>query len=156
MANFFLLHLQPTSTEQPALKLLSLPPSLPAQQESSLLAEPTYNAFQLSHSPVEPIDTPVSKFLTEICLPQYIPQAHQNGFELLEDLFELDDQALQSVGITLLGHRTRILRHARAQSQSQIQPSLIQQSQIPQSQIQQSQIYPSQIPHSQSQIQNQE
>eukprot|EP01083_Nonionella_stella_P008911 25806_1 len=53
-------------------------------------------------------------------LPQYLDAFVSNGFELLSDIQEIDNETLKEVGISKLGHQKRLMREiAKLQQKKQ-------------------------------------
>jgi hypothetical protein len=104
--------LLPAESKSSAI-LLGLSRKLASSPVPEETPKPTTTETQAAASSTDTAETPVARFLTEIGLPQYSARLHAEGFELVEDLFELDDAGLLAAGIDLLGHRTRIIRMGR-------------------------------------------
>ena len=70
----------------------------------------------LSRSPEPEIDpsTSIQDWLDDIKFSTYLPHFTEAGYEKLSELAGLLDSDLKEMGITLVGHRNKILRTIRA------------------------------------------
>ena len=57
---------------------------------------------------------PVKEWLYDIKMSSYIPHFTQAGFNQLSDLAGLLDNDLQGIGVSLIGHRNKMLRTIRS------------------------------------------
>ena len=56
----------------------------------------------------------IKEWLHDIKMSSYIPHFTQAGFTQLSDLAGLQDRDLQAIGVSLIGHRNKMLRTIRS------------------------------------------